>query len=221
MNSAIHNALQQYLDTFMDTVVERFGIDREELQTLWKETQKKKFTKKNKPNKRKKSSVPSAYILFCQDERVKIKNHNPDMKFSEVAKELGQRWNLASEKTKAHYKNQHDILLEQHQQQQTDTTTAATEEEEVVSLPPPEEEEEKPKKPKKLKALEVPDDITNDRERELWPEFAKLTASELRTQCDFNNLKRSKNRNDMIHALVIHRIALEDGSTQMDSEEED
>lgn len=113
MNSAIHNALQQYLDTFMDTVVERFGINREELQTLWKETQKKKFTKSNK--KHKKSSVPSAYILFCQDERVKIKNSHPDMKFPQVAQELGRRWNKIDEKTRAHYKEKRDILMEQHQ----------------------------------------------------------------------------------------------------------
>lgn len=224
MNSAINNALQQYLDTFMNTVVERFGMDIEELQTLWKETQKKKFPTKNKTNnKRKKSSVPSAYILFCQDERIKIKDNHPDMAFPDVAKELGRRWKNANEGTKAHYKKQHDILMVKHQQQQTTTTDIINNENEneddVASLPPPKEDE--PPKTKKSKAIEIPENITNDRERELWPEFAKLTVAELRTQCDFNNIKRSKNRNDMIHTLIIHRISLEDGNTQMDSDEED
>ena len=228
MNSAIINALQQYLDTFMDTVAERFDINREELHDLWKETQKKKFTKKNQSSKRKKSSVPSAYILFCQDERPKIKENHPDKDFADVARELGKRWNKATDAMKEHYKKQHDTLLEQHQQGLNATTTSSPDEEvasvteavmeEVIVVP---EVEEKAKKPKKPKTIEIPEDITNERERDLWPEFAKMTITELRTQCDHNNLKKSKNRNDMIHALVVHRIALEDGNTQIDSDEED
>lgn len=227
MNSAIHNTLQQYLDTFMETVSERFGVSRDELNDLWKETQKKKFHKKNKSSKRKKSSVPSAYILFCQDERAKIKAQNPLMTFPEVAKELGKRWNKASTQTKEHYQKQHAILLEQHQQQQqpasTEEADTTTEEASVSAPATEEEEEEKPKKTKKPKItpqLVAPDDITNERERDLWPEFAKLTVDELRTQCDHNNIKKSKKRNDMIHALVIHRITLEDGNTHIDSDED-
>jgi len=234
MNSAINNALQQYLDTFMDTVAERFEINRDELNDLWKDTQKKKFTKKNKSTKRKKSSVPSAYILFCKDERPKIKENHPDMDFAEIAKELGRRWNKASDRTKEHYKNQHDILMEQHKNQTTTITTSAPPSDDEVSTTEEVQEEavvatteqvvieeEKPKKTKKPKTIEIPDEITNQRERDLWPEFAKMTITELRTQCDHNNIKKSKNRNDMIHALVVHRIALEDGNTQMDSDEED
>ena len=232
MNSAIHNALQQYLDTFMDTVAERFEINRDELNDLWKETQKKKFTKKNKSSKRKKSSVPSAYILFCQDERAKIKASHPEMTFAEVAKELGKRWNKTSDSAKEHYKKQHDILLEQHQQKTTTIVSTPTEddeisttEEEVVAeaeetTPVVQVQEEKPKKPKKVKTIEIPEDITNERERDLWPEFAKMTITELRTQCEHNNIKGGKKRNDMIHALVVHRIALEDGNTQIDSDDD-
>jgi hypothetical protein len=225
MNSAINNALQQYLDTFMDTVAERFEINRDDLNNLWKETQKKKFAK-NKKNKRKKSSVPSAYILFCNDERVKIKDDHPNMIFTEIAKELGKRWKKASDSVKEHYKKQHDILMQQHQDHTAETTSV--DEEDSVATNVDEEvattqiEEEKPKKSKKPKKNdEIPEEITNERERGLWPEFAKLTIAELRTQCDHNNVKKSKNRNDMIHALVVRRIALEDGNTHIDSDEED
>ena len=233
MNSAINTTLQQYLDTFMDTVAERFEISRDDLNNLWKETQKKKFSKKNKSSKRKKSSVPSAYILFCHDERPKIKDNHPDLSFAEIAKELGRRWNKATDSIKDHYKKQHDILLQQYQEQNTNTaitnTTAvdATSDDDEVASTTSEaivadtQEEEKPKKSKKNKAVEIPEEITNERERALWPEFAKLTISDLRTKCDHNNIKKSKNRNDMIHALVAHRIALEDGNTQIDSDEED
>ena len=34
----------------------------------------------------------SAYFLFSQEERLKVKNENPDFSITEVAKELGKRW---------------------------------------------------------------------------------------------------------------------------------
>jgi len=34
----------------------------------------------------------SAYLLFCQEFRQQIKDENPDMKFTEVGKELGRMW---------------------------------------------------------------------------------------------------------------------------------
>ena len=171
MNSAINNTLQQYLDTFMDTIAERFDINRNELDDLWKETQKKKFTKKNKKknSKRKKSSVPSAYILFSNDERPKIKNDNPDIKFNDVGKELGKRWREAPANVKAHYKKKHDDLVEEMtanmSREEEDNTTSTTnetvmeEEEPVIADVPSDDEivatttteEEKPKKTKKPK----------------------------------------------------------------------
>ena len=186
-------------------------------------------------------SVPTAYILFCKDERPKITGRS----CSETAKELGARWKKATANVKWHYQQQHNDLLRQKNdaaatttttEEHSDddeaviTTTTTTEEhsdddEAVVSTATiilHNEEKEKPKR-KPKKALEVPDDITDERERDLWPEFAALTITELRTQCDHNNIKKSKNRNDMIKSLIAHRIALEDGNTQLesDSEEED
>jgi hypothetical protein len=220
MNSAIQNAFQQYLDNFMDTIAERFDIQRDELDDLWKETQKKKFRGKGK-KRRTRSRVPTAYILFSKDERPKIK----DLSFTETAQELGRRWKNAPAHVRAHYQEQHDLLLRE--SQQSATTDAAVEEDAVsvassiTTEAAPPVEEEKPKKAKKPKAHEAPDHITNTRERDLWPEFAQLSIAELRTQCDHNNIKKSKNRNDMIHALVVHRIALEDGNTQMETDNEE
>lgn len=47
-------------------------------------------------NKDKKASKPrskSAYIIFCAEERPKIKEEHPDMAFGDLSKELGVRWN--------------------------------------------------------------------------------------------------------------------------------
>lgn len=237
MNAAIMNTFQQYLDLFMDTVAERHEINREELTEIWKETQKKKFKSEKKgKNKNKKSTVPSAYILFSKDERPKARKDNPEMDFTEMGRELGRRWRNATDTTKEHYKEKHDLLVKEKQNKIVDPptsdveTTSGEEEEEIVVAEPVEPEsepepepEKKPKKPKKTKpkTVEIPEDITNERERDLWPEFAKMTITELRTQCDHNNIKKSKNRNDMIHALIVHRITLEDGNTQLESDDDD
>lgn len=241
MNSAIMNTIQQYLDIFMDTVAERYDINREELTELWKETQKKKF-KKDKKNKDKKSTVPSAYILFGKDERPKVMAENPDMNFVDVGRELGRRWRNASDKVKEYYKEKHDLLLKEKEEKKekivenienspspsltSNTAVSPTDDEEENENVVPEPEPEKPKKTKKPKetkvaVVEIPEEITNERERDLWAEFAKMTIDELRTQCDHNNIKRSRKRNDMIHALIIHRIALEDGNTQLDDDDDD
>lgn len=230
MNAAIQNTLQQYLEVFMDNIAERFDINRDELSDIWKETQKKKFSK-NKRIKRKKTTVPSAYILFCKDERPKIK----DLTFAEVAKELGRRWNQTPADVKDRYQKQRDILFQLVKENTVEEegvvvnenisvgTVTDDDEGEVIQEEPAQEEEKpkKSKKPKKPKELEIPEEITNERERHLWIEFAQLTITELRTQCDHNNIKKSKNRNDMIHSLVVHRIALEDGNTQIDSDNEE
>jgi hypothetical protein len=56
----------------------------------------KKGTKaKKSPVKAKKSPVKraqSAYIIFCTAERPKIREEHPEWKMTDVAKELGKRW---------------------------------------------------------------------------------------------------------------------------------
>lgn len=230
MNSAIQNTLQQYLDAFMDSVSERFDIDREALNEMWVETQKKRFKPpKNTRRRSKSSAVPTAYILFCKDERPKMTG----MSFAETAKALGARWKEAPDAVRLHYKQQHEDLLRQKAAatpppptEEVSTTTTTTDDESVVDevvstetitiAPVAEKPKRKPKK-----ALEIPDDVEDERERALWPEFAALTITELRTQCDHNNIKKSKNRNDMIRSLIAHRITLEDGNTQLDSDSEE
>jgi hypothetical protein len=86
--------------------------------------------------------------------------------------------------------------------------------------PAPPAEEAKPKKSRKKAADNIPADLT-DHQRELWEEFAKSTMAELRQQCENNNLKTSKRRNEMIMALITHRIALEDGDPDLSEQEEE
>merc|ERR1712227_85483 len=49
----------------------------------------------------------SAYFLFSQEERLKVKNENPDFSITEVAKELGRRWATLEPSLKASYENRY------------------------------------------------------------------------------------------------------------------
>jgi hypothetical protein len=48
-------------------------------------------------NVNKKQIRPSAYNLFCSDERKLIKDQNPNMQASDIRHELGKRWKIAKE----------------------------------------------------------------------------------------------------------------------------
>ncbi|XP_064482042.1 high mobility group protein B1-like [Ornithodoros turicata] len=66
--------------------------------------------KGDKGKKRKRTKDPnapkrplSAFFWFCNDERPKVREENPDNSVGEVAKELGRRWNDVSDDTKSKY----------------------------------------------------------------------------------------------------------------------
>jgi len=45
----------------------------------------------------------SGFFWFCQDERPRVKEINPDLTVGEVAKELGKRWNEVTQDIKQKY----------------------------------------------------------------------------------------------------------------------
>merc|ERR1712038_443534 len=49
----------------------------------------------------------SAYFLFSQDERLKVKAENPDYSITEVAKELGRRWAIIDPGVKQQYEQRY------------------------------------------------------------------------------------------------------------------
>jgi hypothetical protein len=91
MNSAIQNTISQYVAAFLDKASEKFSVPKEQLEELWKETQKEKH-KRSAFRRATTHRAPSAYINFCNHHRKLIKAENPALKFGEVAKALGKLW---------------------------------------------------------------------------------------------------------------------------------
>ncbi|KAG5446049.1 HMG box [Opisthorchis viverrini] len=72
---------------------------RKEMQSYEPPADEGKSRKRKKdPNAPKKAL--SAFFLFCNDERPKVKADHPDWKVSEIAKELGKRWETCKNKSK-------------------------------------------------------------------------------------------------------------------------
>ena len=102
MNTAIQNTIAQYFSSFIENVSTKFKISEDELNNLWKETQKEKL--KIKPRRRPNANkTPSAYINFCNYHRKIIKTENPNLTFGEVAKALGKLWKAQSVDEKKKY----------------------------------------------------------------------------------------------------------------------
>lgn len=102
MNTAIQNTIAQYFSSFVENVSAKFNIPQEELNDLWKETQKEKL--KIRPRRRVGGNkTPSAYINFCNHHRKLIKAETPGLTFGEVAKALGQLWKSKSVEEKQKY----------------------------------------------------------------------------------------------------------------------
>lgn len=57
-------------------------------------------TKKRKRDPDAPKKALSAFFLFCQDERPKVRSEHPEWKVSEIAKELGKRWEHCKNKPK-------------------------------------------------------------------------------------------------------------------------
>jgi len=58
----------------------------------------------------------SAYFLFSQEERLKVKAENPDYSITEVAKELGRRWAVLDAPTKQSYEQRYQDSRREYEQ---------------------------------------------------------------------------------------------------------
>ena len=101
---------------------------------------------------------PSAYLLYCNNKREKVKNENPGAGATEIIKILAEKWKGISDERRANYERQAAELKEEYdvkkaaleakaggpakKKQKTGESSAAAEEEEEEDEEEEEEEEE-------------------------------------------------------------------------------
>jgi len=94
----LFTAANEYVIAFLSTQVESGAIN-ESILDSWKDQEEgfkilleKNEKKKEKKDKNAPKGAKSAYILFCADERPKVKEEEPGMDAKKIATELGKRW---------------------------------------------------------------------------------------------------------------------------------
>ena len=143
------NNLTKHLQTFLSNQ----GLESEDLTSImdsWaneKSTVLKMISNGAVTHKRKDPNAPkkwcSSYIWFCRDVRNTVKEDNPDMKATEVLKEMGNMWRNLSDKKKAKYQKEAD-------------KDKARYLEEMKGYTPPETTDEEPTKSRKKKVNDGP-----------------------------------------------------------------
>jgi len=87
------------------------------------EPKKKKGTKRKKDDDEEKNVIKrplTAYMYFCKDQRADLAAANPDKKFGEIGKLLGEEWKALSEKEKRKYEEQNAVDKERFEQEKKD-----------------------------------------------------------------------------------------------------
>ena len=96
----------------LNKFVRSFLSDNEEILSEWnsKQTQsdvKSLFKSITRHHRKKDPNAPkrakSGYLFFCQDTRQEVVNENPDMKNTEVIRELGRQWQALDSRSKTKF----------------------------------------------------------------------------------------------------------------------
>jgi len=93
IDKIIKYKLDSYINDLLNVLPEDSNITKQQLLELWNKKQTKQPRKK------------SSYINWSTQMRPKIKQENPSLSFSEVAKKLGDMWKEMSQEDKDKYKS--------------------------------------------------------------------------------------------------------------------
>jgi len=103
---------------FITGVVAQFGINKRALDALLRNVvEGKKIRKKNIREEGKPKKSPSAFILFCNENRAKVREENPKEKISQITSILSKMWNELKDKDKKKYQKKADKLKEKYQEE--------------------------------------------------------------------------------------------------------
>jgi hypothetical protein len=126
--------------------------------------------KKKASPKTKNSRSPSAYLLFCRDNREEIKKKNSDLKPTEIMSKLGEAWKSISDKEKQKYNKMAEELKSEFEEK---NAVEKTEEESN------DDEENKPKEDPKKKTSPSPKTKKNEKSKKKVEESMSKAEEDL------------------------------------------
>ena len=101
--SNMNNAIQEYALQ----ISTKFELNQDDLIQIWNNMNDAQVKGLKKPKKTKKKTTTkkrkSGFILFSMENRGKLKQENPNLKFTEISKLLGKNWKSLSDEEKEEY----------------------------------------------------------------------------------------------------------------------
>lgn len=115
--STLKSALDVAIAEFANNIAKKHPeITTEDLMSIWNEMGdspikglKKPVMPKKKKEKKKSKRKKTGFIVFSKEQRPKVKESNPDMKFTDISKELGKMWKNLTDEEKAVYNEKAQI----------------------------------------------------------------------------------------------------------------
>lgn len=234
MNSAIAHILNEYGASFMEKIAEKYSLPLEDLQEMWKENMKVKHSKvKKTAAANKKPRKPTAYILFCKEQRPLLPS---GMAFTDISRELGRLWAEADKQKYRDLANadqdvpppppvvvappveeeeESPVLVSTMTQQEDASQTQTQTQDDITTAP----KKPKNKRPTRTAVPTIPENLT-EREAELWAQLAG--RDDLREQCKARGIKPiPRNKDDIVRAIVQHQINLESVDNETEDEEDE
>ncbi|KAF2747986.1 hypothetical protein M011DRAFT_476620 [Sporormia fimetaria CBS 119925] len=100
-------------------------------------TRKSRASKADSGKKKKDPNAPkralSAYMFFANEQRDKVREDNPGIKFGEVGKQLGEKWKALNEKQRAPYDAKAAADKKRYEEEKAAYAAASAEDEEEES----------------------------------------------------------------------------------------
>ena len=108
LSKKINKLVQAEVKAIVVALSEKYDFDAEEAATFLADKASKPSIKLKKP--------PSAYIMFCKDERSKIKDDHPDFSGPQILSELGKRWKSLDSEQKMIYTKDYETAMQLYKQ---------------------------------------------------------------------------------------------------------
>lgn len=186
----INKSIEKTIVQFTKEISEKYGMPHEELIEMWENASKMKTKSVKSPNKK-----VSPWLQFCKDERVRLKTEQPQLKFGEISKIIGEKWSAMTTEEKQKYSS--SVSADDGPVTTTSNTSTTVQ---------PTEATTSSRKPKKTKNNDTNANTVSNTPstNEKWTRenLEKMSISELKELCESIKLSKTGKKNMLIDRLM-------------------
>lgn len=175
----INKSIEKTIVQFTKDISDKYGMSQDELIEMWENASKMKTKTVKSSSKR-----MSPWLQFCKNERAQLKSQQPNLKFGEISKLIGEKWSSLSNEDKEKYRSENTNVVVP-STPTTNTLSATTN-----------------KNDKRRKKDISTTDICSDQTKWTSENLKELTMPKLRDLCESVKLSKTGSKVELIDRLV-------------------